>query len=177
VLMPIFADRILHGGARGLGILMGATGVGAVFGALTIATRTAVRGLGRIIPIAAGGFSVALILFAGSRWFWVSFAMLIPVGYFMMLELACTNTLIQSLSPDRMRGRVMSVYSMMFVGMSPFGAFFAGAIAEHLGAPITVAVGGLGALAATVLFVRNLPRLRQHARELLATGQIVGDVP
>jgi len=177
VLMPIFADRILHGGARGLGILMGATGVGAVLGALTVATRHGVRGLARVVVLAAAGFGTALILFSASRWFWVSAALLVPVGYFMMLQMTCTNTLIQTLSPDRLRGRVMSVYSMMVMGMMPFGSFFAGAIAEHLGAPLTVAAGALGCLAATAWFARHLPKLRQQAREQLATGQIVGDVP
>jgi MFS family permease len=177
VLMPIFADRILHGGARGLGILMGATGVGAVLGALTVATRHGVRGLARVVVLAAAGFGTALILFSASRWFWVSAALLVPVGYFMMLQMTCTNTLIQTLSPDRLRGRVMSVYSMMVMGMMPFGSFFAGAIAEHLGASLTVAAGALGCLAATAWFARHLPKLRQQAREQLATGQIVGDVP
>jgi MFS family permease len=177
VLMPIFADRILHGGARGLGILMGATGVGAVLGALTVATRHGVHGLGRVLALAGAGFGTALILFSASRWFWASAVLLVPVGYFMMLQLTCTNTMIQTLAPDRLRGRVMSVYSMMVMGMMPFGSFFAGAIAEHLGAPLTVATGALGCLAAAVWFARHLPKLRKEAREQLATGQIVGDVP
>ncbi len=177
VLMPIFADRILHGGARGLGILMGATGVGAVLGALTVATRHGVRGLGRVVALAATGFGTALILFSASRSFWMSVALLVPVGYFMMLQMACTNTMIQTLAPDRLRGRVMSVYSMMVMGMMPFGSFFAGAISEHLGAPRTVAAGALGCLVAAACFARHLPKLRQQAREQLATGQIVGDVP
>ena len=177
VLMPIFADRILHGGARGMGILMGATGIGAVLGALTVATRHGIRGLGRVLALAAAGFGTALILFSASRWFWASVVLLVPVGYFMMLQLTCTNTMIQTLAPDRLRGRVMSVYSMMVMGMMPFGSFFAGAIAEHLGAPLTVATGALGCLAAAAWFARHLPKLRKEAREQLATGQIVGDVP
>ena len=177
VLMPIFADRILHGGARGLGILMGATGAGAVLGALTVASRTSIRGLGRLIAIAAAGFAMSLLAFSVSRWFWASVAMLVPVGYFMMLQMTCTNTLIQSLSPDRLRGRVMAVYSMMFMGMTPFGSFFAGAIAEKAGAPLTVAFGALGCLAATGIFARSLSGIRRDARRLLAAGEIVGDVP
>ncbi len=177
VLMPIFADRILHGGARGLGILMGATGAGAVLGALTVASRTGIRGLGRLIAIAAGGFAMSLLAFSASRWFWVSVAALVPVGYFMMLQMTCTNTLIQSLSPDRLRGRIMAVYSMMFMGMTPFGSFFAGAIAEHAGAPLTVAIGALGCLIATGIFARSLSGIRRDARRLLAAGEIVGDVP
>jgi MFS family permease len=158
-------------------MLMGATGVGAVLGALTVASRHGVRGLGRMVALAAAGFGTALILFSASRWFWASVALMVPVGYFMMLQMTCTNTLVQTLSPDRLRGRVMSVYSMMVMGMMPFGSFFAGAIAQHLGAPRTVATGALGCLAAAAWFARHLPKLRQQAREQLATGQIVGEVP
>ncbi|HWC17454.1 MAG TPA: MFS transporter, partial [Terriglobales bacterium] len=143
VLMPVFADRILHGGARGLGILMGATGVGALFGALTLASKTGVRGLGRWVAVSCAGFGVSLSLFSLSRSFWVSVALLLPAGYSMMLQMACSNTLIQTMVPDELRGRVMALYSMMFMGMAPFGALFGGALAQRVGAPITVAVGGL----------------------------------
>ncbi len=139
VLMPVFADRILHGGARGLGILMGATGVGALFGALTLAAKTGVKGLGRWVAYTCAGFGVSLILFSFSRWFWVSVALLLPAGYSMMLQMACSNTLIQTMVPDQLRGRVMAVYSMMFMGMAPFGALFGGALAHRMGAPVTVA--------------------------------------
>src|SRR5207249_3498552 len=115
VLMPVFADKILHGGARGLGILMGATGVGALVGALTLATRTSVHGLGRWMTFACTGFSVTLIAFALSRNFWLSAALLVPVGFCMMLQMSSSNTLIQAMVPDHLRGRVMSVYAMMFM--------------------------------------------------------------
>ncbi|MFZ0142938.1 MAG: MFS transporter, partial [Candidatus Sulfotelmatobacter sp.] len=143
VLMPIFADQILHGGARGLGILMGATGVGALLGALTLAFREGVKGLGRWVAWCCAGFGASLIIFALSRTFWVSVILLLPVGYCMMLQMACSNTLIQVMVPDALRGRVMAVYSMMFMGMAPIGALFGGALAERLGAPYTVAIGGL----------------------------------
>ena len=122
VLMPIFADRILHGGARGLGILMGFTGIGALLGALTLAVRQGVKGLGRLVSICCAGFGISLIAFSFSRTFWFSAALLVPVGFFIMLQMACSNTLIQSMVPDALRGRVMAVYSMMFMGMAPFGA-------------------------------------------------------
>src|SRR5208282_6018764 len=143
VLMPIFADKILHGGARGLGILMGATGVGALFGALTLATKTGVKGLGRWVAMSCAGFGVSLFLFSFSTWFWVSVMFLLPAGYSMMLQMACSNTLIQSMVPDQLRGRVMAVYSMMFMGMAPIGALCGGALAHRFGAPITVAIGGI----------------------------------
>src|SRR5207237_8235259 len=122
VLMPVFADRILHGGARGLGILMGATGVGALLGALTLASRSGVRGLGRWVAYSCGGFGVSLFLFAFSRSFWLSTILLLPVGFSMMLQMSSSNTLIQAMVPDELRGRVLALYSMMFMGMAPFGA-------------------------------------------------------
>ncbi|MFZ0760607.1 MAG: MFS transporter, partial [Candidatus Sulfotelmatobacter sp.] len=118
VLMPIFADQILHGGAQGLGILMGATGVGALLGALTLAFREGVKGLGRWVAWCCAGFGASLVIFALSRTFWVSVILLLPVGYTMMLQMACSNTLIQVMVPDELRGRVMAVYSMMFMGMA-----------------------------------------------------------
>src|SRR4029077_3544487 len=160
VLMPIFADRILHGGARGLGILMGATGVGALLGALTLAMRTGLRGLGRWVAISCACFGASLILFSASRWFWVSVLLLVPVGYSMMLQMTSSNTLIQAMSPDRLRGRVMSVYSMMFMGMAPLGALFAGALADRIGAPLTVGLGGVGCMCGAAVFRRRLPKLR-----------------
>src|SRR5881227_1979117 len=143
VLMPIFADKILHGGARGLGILMGATGVGALLGALTLATRTGVYGLGRWITFSCAGFAVSLMAFSLSRNFWLSTTLLVPVGYCMMLQMSASNTLIQAMVPDDLRGRVMSIYSMMFMGMAPFGAFLGGAVANRLGAPLAVLMGAV----------------------------------
>ncbi len=147
VLMPVFAHEILHGGARELGWLMGATGVGALLGALSLAARVGVEGLGKLIALCAGGFGVSLILFAFSRDFWLSMILLLPVGFTMMVQMASSNTLLQSMVPDQMRGRVIAVYSMMFMGMAPFGAFFAGAIAHRIGAPWTVAIGGVACIA------------------------------
>jgi MFS family permease len=175
VLMPVFADRILHGGARGLGILMAATGVGALLGAASLAARVGVRGLGKLIALSAGGFGVSLILFSFSKMFWLSTLLLIPVGFAMMVQMASSNTLIQAMVPDQLRGRVMSVYSMMFMGMAPLGAFLAGALANHLGAPWTVAVGGVASIAAAIWFGRHLPTIRAEVRELvLAQGMTSG---
>jgi MFS family permease len=152
VLMPIFADQILHGGARGLGLLMGATGVGAILGALTVAARTGLGGLGRMVGRACAGFGVGLLLFSWSRSFGLSLLLLIPVGYFLMLQMACTNTLIQAMVPDHLRGRVMALYSMVFMGMAPLGALAAGAVAQRLGAPLTVAAGGVACLGGASLY-------------------------
>ena len=177
VLMPVFADKILHGGARGLGILMGATGVGALFGALTLAAKTGVKGLGRWVAITCATFGISLFLFSFSTSFWLSAALLLPAGYSMMLQMACSNTLIQTMVPDQLRGRVMSVYSMMFMGMAPFGAFFGGALAHRMGAPFTVAVGGVASVFGAIWFGRALPELRIEARRLIIAQGLAGGEP
>jgi len=177
VLMPIFADKILHGGARALGILMGATGVGALLGALTLASKTGVRGLGRWVAFACAGFGISLILFAFSRNLWLSVCLLLPVGFSMMLQMSSSNTLIQAMVPDQLRGRVMAVYSMMFMGMAPFGAFFAGAMADRVGAPITVSLGAIAAIGGAALFWLRLPTFRVEARRLIVAQSAVGGDP
>jgi MFS family permease len=177
VLMPVFADKILHGGARGLGILMGATGVGALFGALTLATRAAVRGLGNWVALSCGGFGLTLVLFAWSRNFWLSAGLLLPVGFCMMLQMSSSNTLIQAMVPDHLRGRVMAVYSMMFMGMAPFGALFGGATADRLGAPVTVSMGAVACVGGAILFGMNLPKIRGEARKLIIAQEAAGGEP
>lgn len=177
VLMPVFADKILHGGARALGILMGATGVGALLGALTLASKTGVKGLGRWVAITCAGFGVSIFLFSFSRYFWLSVVLLLPAGYSMMLQMACSNTLIQTMVPDQLRGRVMALYSMMFMGMAPFGALFGGALAQRAGAPITVAVGGVACMMGAIWFARELPELRIEARRLIIAQGLAGGEP
>lgn len=167
VLMPIFADQILHGGASGLGILMGCSGLGALLGAATLAGKQGVRGLGTWIMVTCGGFGVSLILFSLSRKFWMSMLLLVPVGFSVMVQMASSNTLIQSMVPDRLRGRVMAVYSMMFVGMAPFGALLAGLLANFVGAPGSVAAGGAACIAGALVFRSHLPRVRAEGRELI----------
>jgi MFS family permease len=177
VLMPIFADRILHGGARGLGILMGATGVGALLGALTLATRTGVYGLGRWVTFSCAGFAVFLVAFALSRIFWLSTVLLVPVGFCMMLQMSSSNTLIQAMVPDHLRGRVMSVYSMMFMGMAPFGALLGGLVADRMGAPLAVIMGAVAGLGGAILFGLRLPSMRDEARRLIIAQEMVGGEP
>jgi MFS family permease len=177
VLMPIFADHIFHSGARGLGILMGFSGIGALLGALTLAARQGVQGLGRWVAISCGVFGACLIAFAFSRSFWIAAAALIPVGFAMMTQMGASNTLVQTMTPDHLRGRVMSVYSMMFMGMAPVGALLAGVVAERFGAPFTVAVGGVIAIAGSIAFWLRLPALRPEARQLILAQQMVGGDP
>ena len=177
VLMPVFADKILHGGARGLGILMGATGVGALLGALTLASRTGVRGLGRWVALSCAGFGVNLFLFSWSRHFWLSVALLLPVGFCMMLEMSSSNTLIQAMVPDHLRGRVMAMYSMMFMGMAPFGALIGGALADRLGAPVTVSIGAVACIGGAIWFGMYLPKIRVEARQLIVQQTVAGTEP
>jgi MFS family permease len=177
VLLPIFADRILHHGARGLGMLMAAAGMGALSGTLVLAAKQGVRGLGKWITVAASSFGLALIFFSFSRSFFLSMALLFPAGFCMIIEMASSNTLIQTMVPDKLRGRVMAVYSMMFMGMAPFGALSAGAAAQHLGAPPTVAIGGVVCLTGGVIFGWAWRSLRPEARELILAQSMAGGEP
>jgi MFS family permease len=151
--------------------------VGALAGALLLASRETVAGLGRWVAIAAGAFGVSLIALAVSRSFWVSCAILLPVGFSMMVEMGSSNTLIQSMSPDHLRGRVMSVYSMMFMGMAPVGAVLSGVTADRWGAPMTIAVAGIVCIAAGAVFGWRLPSIRTEARRLIDAAQMAGGVP
>lgn len=177
VLMPIFADKILGGGSDTLGFLMGASGTGALIGALVLATRKEVFGLGRWVAIASGGLGISLILFSFSNIFWLSALLLIPVGFSMMTQMSSSNTLIQAMVPDELRGRVMSLYSMMFMGMAPLGALLAGSLANYLGAQNTVALGGAVCIIGSILFSLRLPKLRDEGRKMIVAMQMTAGVP
>ena len=171
VLMPIFADQILHGGARGLGLLMGASGIGALMGALRLTTRQGAQGLEKWIAFAAAGFGISLVAFALSSSFWLSAALLVPAGFCMIVQTASSNTLIQSMVPDRLRGRVMSVYSIMFMGMAPFGALLAGTVADHFGVTAMVIIGGLVCMAGASAFGLRLGTFSGEARRLISAAR------
>jgi MFS family permease len=164
VLMPVFATKILHGGPHTLGWLMTSTGIGALCSALWLATRTSVLGLGRTLSGASLVFGSALIAFSYSRSLWLSLPLLVLVGGGMMMQMAATNTLIQTLVDERMRGRVLSFYTMAFFGMTPFGSLLAGAVSSRFGAEIAVRSGGVITLVAAAFFIRRLPQLREQAR-------------
>ena len=151
-LLPIFADDILHGGARGLGILMGCAGVGALLGALHFAARTSYKGLARWIAGTSATTATGLILFSQSRVFWLSAAVLFFVGFAATVQLAATNTVAQSRVPDALRGRMMAVYATMFMGIQPLGALLAGGVAKHIGAPTTLAIFGVVLLLGAIVF-------------------------
>ena len=136
MLMPVFAKDVLHGNAKTLGPLVSFSGIGALSGALYLASRKSVLGLGKVIPTAAAIFGIGLITFSFSQITWLSFILLIFVGFGMMVQMASSNTIIQTVVDEDKRGRVMSFYAMAFMGMSPFGNLFAGLMASKIGAPI-----------------------------------------
>jgi MFS family permease len=191
VLMPLFADKILRDGGQELasligshdlgavrlGILMGAAGVGALLGALTLAIRTGVKGLGTWVSTCCAGFGISLMLFSFSKTFWLSVFLLLPVGYFVMLQMSSSNTLIQVMVPDVLRGRVMAVYSMMFMGMAPVGALLGGALADRLGPQLTVAIGGFASVMGAWWFAVQLPKIRVEARQLIMAQAAAGGEP
>ena len=166
VLMPIFAARVLHGGPHTLGFLMGAMGVGALVSALSLAARKSVRGLVKMIPIAAAVFGLGLIGFGLSRVFWLSMIMLLVAGAGMMQGMAGSNTVIQTIVPEDKRGRVMSYYTMAFVGMAPFGSLLAGSLAHMAGAPWTVIANGSLVLLSAAWFATRLPKVRREIRPI-----------
>ena len=152
VLLPIFANNILHSGARGLGLLMSAAGVGAVLGALHFAARTDYSRLVGWIAVTSAGCGASLALFSQSRVFGISLVIIFVVGFSATVQLAAVNTLIQRRVPDGLRGRVMAVYASMFMGIQPVGALIAGGIARRIGVPFTVGAGGLICLMGALLF-------------------------
>jgi MFS family permease len=166
VLMPIFASKILHGGPHTLGFLMGAAGSGALVAALSLAFRKSVVGLTKVVPTASALFGLGLILFGLSRVLWVSMLMMVLVGYGMMEGMAASNTIIQTLVREDMRGRVMSYYTMAFVGMAPFGSLLAGGLAHMLGAPLAIILTGSCCIAGAAWFTTQLPAIRKVMRPI-----------
>jgi MFS family permease len=166
VLLPIFAAKVLHGGPNTLGWLTGASGIGALVSAVSLAMRKSVRGLTTMIQIAAAMFGVGLILFGMSHVLWLSLLLMLVVGFGMMQGLAASNTVIQTLTPEDKRGRVMSYYTMAFVGMAPFGSLLAGALAHRFGAPHTVMLTGSMCVVGAVWFTTQLPSVRDVMRPI-----------
>ena len=166
VLMPIFAAKVLHGGPNTLGFLMGAVGVGALVSAISLAARKTIRGLIRRIPIAAAIFGVGLIGFGLSNTFWLSMLMAFVAGWGMMQGMAASNTIIQTLSPEDKLGRVMSYYTMAFVGMAPFGSLLAGAMATAMSAPVAVMINGAAVILGAAWFASRYPAVREVVRPI-----------
>lgn len=166
VLMPVFAKDILHGGPDSMGLLMGAAGVGAVVSTIFLARNRTPHTLGRMIAGSLLRFGIGLILFSFSRNFWVSLAILPLIGSGFMLPMSAANTLLQTLTPNQLRGRVMSLFLMMFMGTPPLASLLAGSLAPHLGAPLTVGLTGGCCLLSAVWFMLRMHILEQtHAAE------------
>jgi MFS family permease len=170
VLMPLFADRVLHAGPRGLGLLMSAIGAGSLIGSLLLASRRGLAGLGRWIAFSSAGLGVALLLFSLSRSFALSLLLLVPAGFCLFYQTTAANTLVQAMSPEAMRGRAIGILSMLILGVAPFGALMAGFLAQRLGAPLTVAAGGLACIVGSLACSFNLPALTVQGRHLIATN-------
>ena len=166
VLMPAIASGVLHGGAHTLGFLMTASGLGALAGALYLASRNSVLGLGRAMVVATIAFGAGLVAFSLSQVTWLSLLLLPIVGGGMMVETASTNTILQTIVEERMRGRVMSFYTMAFLGTAPLGSLIAGVAADRIGAPRTILLGGLACVAAGIWFAVKLPVIRTFLRPI-----------
>ncbi|HXN98837.1 MAG TPA: MFS transporter [Candidatus Acidoferrales bacterium] len=166
VLMPIFASKILKGGPHTLGFLMGAVGIGALISAISLAIRKSVIGLGRMIYISTALFGVSLIFFGLSRNIWLSLVMMLFCGFGMMQQMAASNTIIQTIVDEDKRGRVMSFYTVAFVGMAPFGSLLAGAMAHAVGAPRTVMLSGACCIAGAIWFFTRLKSIRKLIRPI-----------
>jgi MFS family permease len=174
VLMPVFAAQVLHGGAHTLGFLMGAVGVGSLASALSLVLRRSVRGLLKMIPIAAAVFGVGLVCFGLSRNLSVSLPMMLITGYGMMQGTTASNTILQTLVDEQMRGRVMSYYTMAFVGMATFGSLLAGSLAHTIGAPRTVIISGVACMIGSLWFWSRMTAVRAEMRPIY---QRLGIVP
>jgi MFS family permease len=166
VLLPVYATDVLGGGPRTLGLLMSGVGFGAVAGALFLASRRTVRGLGRVIVAAATLFGTALLLLAFARSAILALPLLTLAGFGMMTQMASCNTVLQTLVEDEMRGRVMSFYTMAFMGTAPIGSLVIGAVAARLGAPAAIGIGGAACIGAAFYFGRRLPALREIVRPI-----------
>jgi MFS family permease len=176
VLLPVFAKDILHGNANTFGFLLGAAGIGALTGAIYLASRKSVLGLGRWVSNAAGIFAVGLLLFSFSRNIILSLILMVIMGFGMMMQMASTNTMLQTLVEDDKRGRVMSLYVIAFMGTAPFGSFIAGSLASTIGAPYTVLTGSIICLIGAIIFTLKLPTLRKYIRPIYIKMGIIPEV-
>jgi MFS family permease len=176
VLMPIFAGTILRGGPHTLGFLMGAVGIGALISAISLAVRRTVLGLGKMIPISTATFGLGLIVFGTSRVLWLSLLMMLVCGFGMMQQMAASNTIIQTIVDESKRGRVMSFYTVAFVGMAPFGSLLAGALAHAIGAQRTVMLSGAFCLVGAAWFATQLRGIRKYLRPIYSSLGILPPV-
>ncbi|MEN6615317.1 MAG: MFS transporter [Syntrophorhabdus sp.] len=177
VLMPVFARDILHGGPYTLGFLMGATGIGALIGAIFLASRKTVRGLGRLMIIAPLVFGISLIIFSFSRTMAISLIVMLSAGFGMIVHMASSNTVLQTIVEEDKRGRMMSFYTMAFMGMATFGSLLAGTLADTIGAPATIGFSGVTCCIGAVLFSTRLSLIRKLVRPIYIRMGIIREMP
>lgn len=177
VLMPVFARDILHGGSHTLGFLMGASGIGALAGALYLASRKSVIGLARLITISTCVFGCGLIAFSFSRYLPLSLCLMLVTGFGMILSMASCNTIVQTIVDEDKRGRVMSFYAIAFVGMAPFGSLIGGSIAHNIGAPLTLTLCGVSSIVGAIFFYKRLPEIRKFVRPIYLRMGIIQEMP
>ena len=173
VLLPAVAKETLHGGPSTFGFLTGMSGLGALIGSLYLASRQSVRGLIRLTAMASGVFGVALMLFAAARVLWAALLILFVIGFSMLVQMAASNTVLQTLVEDDKRGRVMSLYLMAFMGLVPWGSLLAGFLATRIGLGRTLFLEGAACLAGALVFARQLPRLRSLVRPIYVRMGII----
>jgi len=176
VLMPVFAKEILHGGSHTYGFMMGAAGFGALMGALFLASRETVLKLGRLVPAAALLFGTALIILSLSRNYPLSLVLMVFIGLGMMMQAAASNTILQTITDDDKRGRVMSFYTMAIMGIAPFGNLIAGGLAKIIGTPGTIFTGGIATIAGALFFLRKLPELKAMVHPVYVKLGIIPEV-
>jgi MFS family permease len=176
VLMPVFAKEILHGSSSTFGFLMGAAGLGALIGAVFLASRESLIKLGRIIPVASAFFGAGLIILSFSRSISVSLMLMIIIGAGMMLHTASSNTILQTITDDDKRGRVMSFYALAIMGTAPFGSLIAGSLAKIIGTPYTILIGGISCVAGAFVFYRKLPELKRIVHPVYVKMGLIPEV-
>ncbi len=173
VLMPAFARDILHGGPHTLGFLMSAAGAGALMGSIYLAARKSILGLGRIIPLSSGIFGAGLIGLSLSPVFWLSLLLMAIIGFGIMVHVASSNTLLQTIVEDNKRGRVMSFFAVSIIGMAPLGSLMAGTLAGMIGITTTIMFGGICCIVGAIFFARKLSLLRSIIRPIYADKGII----
>jgi MFS family permease len=166
LLMPVFASEIFHGDAHTLGILLSASGLGAMVGAVFLASKKSVLGLGKIMVITGSLFGVGIVFFSMSRIWWLSLTLLAITGLTLIMIIASANTFLQTIAEDAKRGRLMSLFTIAFIGMVPFGSLLSGWMAKRIGAPHTLFIDGLVCTAGAIVFGTRIPKMKKHVRPI-----------
>ncbi|MBF0494381.1 MAG: MFS transporter [Candidatus Omnitrophica bacterium] len=176
VLMPVFAKDIFHGGPQTLGFLMAMFGVGAIGGAIYLAGRKSIVGLGKEIAVASVFFGLCLVAVALSRTLWITLILVSAAGFAMMVQMAASNTILQTVVDEDKRGRVMSLYTLSFMGTAPFGSLLAGWLAHNVGAPNALLFGGVCCVMGAAVFFKMLPVIRKSIHPVYVQKGIIHEV-